>query len=48
MHDQHAISLAGKFRYTNKLATSKANSTTQFDIHYKVVLTFAISVTKDV
>jgi hypothetical protein len=47
MHDQHAISLAGKFRYTNKPATSKAHSTTQFDIHYKVVLTFAISVTED-
>jgi len=46
MHDQHAISEAGKFIYTNKPATSKAHSTTQFEIHSKLVLTFSVSVTK--
>jgi len=48
MHDQHAISEAGKFIYTNKPATSKAHSTTQFEIHSKLVLTFSVSVTKGV
>jgi len=47
MHDQHAISGTGKFIYTNKPATSKAHSTTQFEIHSKLVLTFSVSVTKD-
>jgi len=48
MHDQHAISEAGNFIYTNKPATSKAYSTTQFETHSKLVLTFSVSVTKDV